>query len=278
MYKKGYTKKVDGMAERFCPISLGDWNWLCRKADVPYIPAILITAMEKYDLLNFDHNGPHQNRLMKNFGQVEKYKQDSHMMRWDFCADGHIKSAMANGEPDWLPVMNDIEMSFGDPRWFDILFDYPRLLVPVWNRPWVSHMIIDKYPVEYRVFVNDGDITGISSYYPQRPLPYNAGHLETVTNYTEILIDAVETPFLLCEAAFAQQIHEGMASFGQPEKPKTDECKHFTADFLVDLNDKVWFLEGGPPHELGAHPCCFLPGEIDGIALENRGNRLEGVM
>ncbi len=45
---------------------------------------------------------------------------------------------------------------------------------------------------------------------------------------------------------------------------------HFTADFIVTSKDEILFLEGGPPHELGAHPCCFQPGEIQGVALENR--------
>ena len=45
---------------------------------------------------------------------------------------------------------------------------------------------------------------------------------------------------------------------------------HFTADFIVTGKDEILFLEGGPPHELGAHPCCFQPGEIQGVALENR--------
>ena len=30
------------------------------------------------------------------------------------------------------------------------------------------------------------------------------------------------------------------------------------------------FLEGGPPAELGAHPCCFAGDEIEGVALKDR--------
>ena len=43
-----------------------------------------------------------------------------------------------------------------------------------------------------------------------------------------------------------------------------------TMDFLVTQQDEVLFLEGGPSHRHGAHPCCFEPGHIDGIALEDR--------
>ena len=45
---------------------------------------------------------------------------------------------------------------------------------------------------------------------------------------------------------------------------------HFSADFLVTLDSRVLFLEGGPPHGLGAHSCCFRPGEIEGVAFEDR--------
>ena len=39
----------------------------------------------------------------------------------------------------------------------------------------------------------------------------------------------------------------------------------------MNEHNEVLFLEGGPPHELGAHMCCFRPGEIDGgVALEDR--------
>ena len=41
----------------------------------------------------------------------------------------------------------------------------------------------------------------------------------------------------------------------------TTKGVHFTADYIVDADDNVAFLEGGPPHHLGAHPCCFPMGE-----------------
>ena len=42
-----------------------------------------------------------------------------------------------------------------------------------------------------------------------------------------------------------------------------------TADFTATAEGML-FLEGGPPHELGAHPCCFREGRISGVALEDR--------
>ena len=42
---------------------------------------------------------------------------------------------------------------------------------------------------------------------------------------------------------------------------------HFTMDFIVTDSDDALFLEGGPPHELGAHECCFREGAVEGLAL-----------
>ncbi|WP_163450886.1 hypothetical protein, partial [Escherichia coli] len=46
----------------------------------------------------------------------------------------------------------------------------------------------------------------------------------------------------------------------------------FTADFVRLADGSISFLEGGPPHtpKFGAHPCCFVAGEIGGVALIDR--------
>ncbi|MXZ74359.1 MAG: hypothetical protein F4Z03_04495 [Gemmatimonadetes bacterium] len=48
--------------------------------------------------------------------------------------------------------------------------------------------------------------------------------------------------------------------------PLQDEI-HFTADFAATRLGMV-LLEGGPPDFMGAAPCCFAAGRIDGVALE----------
>ena len=103
--------------------------------------------------------------------------------------------------------------------------------------------------------MNDGKIKGISSYYPQRPLIEFKGHLDTVREYTERLAEAAPTPFLWPLAHRPDFISE--------------KGVHFTADFMSTA-DGILFLEGGPPHEMGAHPCCFIPGNIEGVALADR--------
>lgn len=56
-----------------------------------------------------------------------------------------------------------------------------------------------------------------------------------------------------------------------PGTPHPDGV-HGTADFIA-TSDGILFLEGGPPHFMGAHPCCFPAGATTGVALENAQER-----
>ena len=183
------------------------------------------------------------------------------MVRFDFCAPIEVKFRLGSGMPDFHPDMTQLVLD--DPRPFDILCEFPREAVPIWQRPWVPATIIDGYLVEYRAFVRNGDLLGISSYYPQCPLPHNAVHFDTVRDIVLTLIRNASPPFLWPHTPM------GPAFF---EQRRPDDV-HFTADFLVDTQDRVLFREGGPPHELGAHPYCFKPGRIQDIALEDQNDR-----
>ena len=240
-------------ADRFSPISLGDWLALCQKTGVPHVPAEKIATLLREDSLSFDTEGEHQERLRQAFTFIQNAYKPFHMARFDCCASLDIKANMASRRPAWLPEFGNIILD--DPRAFDIILEYPREELPIWQRPWVSPILCDRYPVEYRAFVRDGALLGISSYYPQRPLPEFPDHLETVRTYTGRLIDAAPTPFLW------------PITFIPPDLNK--DRVHFTADFMA-TPDGILFLEGGPPHEMGAHPCCFQPNRISGVALVNR--------
>ena len=133
--------------------------------------------------------------------------------------------------------------------------------IPIWSRPWINARIIGGYPVEYRVFVYDGQAMGVSNYYPQRPLTNHRKHIDAIGHYTQALIDVIDPPFLWNYSPF----HEYFDTEGV----------HFTADYIVDADDNVTFLEGGPPHHLGAHPCCFPTGETQGLALTPKNETLE---
>ena len=89
---------------------------------------------------------------------------------------------------------------------------------------------------------------------PQRHLPEFPEHIKQIRDFTEELAAILKPPFLW-------HMHSGGLDLNEV---------HFTADFIVTVDNLVLFLEGGPPHEMGAHMCCFEPGKIDGIALHDR--------
>ena len=245
------------LQESFCPVSLEDWLNLCRRAEVPHVPAIQVTEVLRDDYLAFDTEGEHSARLEQVWKAIQAARKDNQMMRLDCCTDEEVKYRMSRGggggfQPEFGIII------FGDMRSFNMVSEYPRDNIPIWQRPWAETQVVDGYPVEYRAFVRNGNVQGISSYYPQRPLPWVTEQLETVRIYTERLIQHAQTPFLW---------HQTLMFL---DNPLDREGIHFTADFLVNAQGETLFLEGGPPHELGGHMCCFRPGEIEGIALTDR--------
>ena len=243
---------------RFCPISLEDWIYIAEKSNIPYVPVKLIAELNRWDCLMFETDGEHQNRLRDTFKVIKESAANNCMTRYDFCSSGEIKYKLSIGSHNWIESFNYLMID--DPRSFDLLLEYPRERIPVWQRPWIDAAIIDNYPVEYRVYIYDGKIQGISNYYLQRPLPKNDIHLEKIKKYTNSIIENIKTPFLWNDVPFWFSFKESNDVLG---------C-HCTIDFIVDKNDNILLLEDGPPHELGAHPCCFQPFQIEGIALSNR--------
>lgn len=164
---------------------------------------------------------------------------------------------MAQGLSNEVIARSDL--SPFDPRAVDIILEYPADSIQVWRRPWVQALQVDGYPVEFRVFVRDGSIQGIASYYPQRPLPvtpemlaYVEGCREATYNILAHLVRSQERPW--------------MPSY---EKRYSDQLPSATLDFLVDTSGQVLFLEAGPPLGAGAHPCAFIDrDEMSGVALE----------
>ncbi|MYH29937.1 MAG: hypothetical protein F4137_14035 [Acidobacteria bacterium] len=120
-------------------------------------------------------------------------------------------------------------------------------------------------------FVESGKLIGISSYYPQRPLPRNDDHLALVEQHVAALLDELEPPFEWPATASEQMRVNAMRARRDgdeaPTKGPLQDEVHFTADFAATRLGMV-LLEGGPPHFMGAAPCCFAAGRIDGVALE----------
>ena len=260
----------------FCPISLADWLAACVRADVEHVPGHVVAVFERGDMLHHETLGPHQARLDAAYRKLTRAHRPDTMLRWDCCASGWLKSRMAHAEPidGDDPGLHVLPL---DARVLEIVYEWPRLLVPVLRRPWLRDKIAvaDGYPVEYRVFVVDGQIQGISSYYPQRALRNRPAEVEAVGAATQDLIAAIKPPFQWPQPGRDQEARLAMVAGLTGEELAGPDPKgvHFTADFAItddfSATDRrgCVFLEGGPPHHLGAHPCCFEGTTIKGVRL-----------
>ena len=240
---------------RFCPLSLGDWINACRRANVPHIPAAEGAVLYRHDVIRYEEGGEPHRRNLQAIRAAQRSCRPGEMLRLDCCAGSETKIRMATGQTEWHPRLQQIYV--GDPHPTDLMLEMPRERIPIWRRPWISAKSIGAFPVEYRAYVQDGQTVGISNYHIQRPLPRNDAHIDAIGRYTDGLIRSLEPPFLWNYGPFRDYFDDHFDTDGV----------HFTADYIVDSQDNVIFLEGNPPHHLGAHPCCFQMDETYGLAL-----------
>ena len=257
------------MKTPFRTVSLGDWLDLAREAKVPHVPATAICEVSVEDILNYDTDGPHRARLDKAWKEMAAAARPGTMFRWDCCASDDLKYLMAQGdEPS--DETRDLRSLHIGMRLFELAAEYPGDTLTVWRRPWIRErmLVIGGYPVEYRVFVHRGAIQGISSYYPQRPLRFEANEIEAVRELAVELAARLSGP-LMWPAPIEN--HPDM-----PAERSTcgADGVHATMDFVITADEGALFLEGGPPHFAGAHPCCFEEGRIAGVALKSRPGAL----
>ena len=225
-----------------------------------------VADFERFDILQHDQAGPHQRRLDAACEAVRRAAAPGWMLR----SSADLKFAMSEGRKPDHDTRHALPL---DCRLLEILEDHPRVVVPVWRRPWIGDdmLFLDGYPVEYRAFVENGQLIGISSYYPQRPLPRDDNHLAAVEKHVATLIEELEGPFEWPAAQSGAMGIRTMLPRLEGKEPATGtpdpDGVHFTADFAATRLGTL-LIEGGPPHFMGAHPCCFPAGQIHGIALE----------
>lgn len=246
--------------DRFIATSLGMWMAHSQAAGVPSVPAILVGEVTRQAMMRIEDESPEDLPLWKALQTSKESIPNDYMFRWDGCSGSELKYIMS--KPD---ATRDERIAAGRdhspfcPRISDIHYSYPSDSIALWARPWIDALEIDGYPVEFRVFVRDSKVQGVASYYPQRPLPSTAKilsfallckeHATTLTTYLDRL---------------------GAFPWLQSFEEKFDPTKvNATMDFLIDKDNKVVFLEAGPPFGAGAHPCAFIDMDsIAGIALE----------
>lgn len=228
-------------------LSLKNWlevNDRCSGALQP-VPAHLVGVVPTRDVLQGIWEHQLSPKLQKLLQKTEPYLRDGHVLRWDPAVSDSLKHWMGQGPGEQAPPEDVRRQILEGDRLMDILLEYGRADVSLWARPWVPGTVVEDHPVEFRAFGADGQVQGVSNYYPQRDLP-------------EAFRPA------------AQQVQ-------QRAKRVARYVPDFTLDFLLDQQGELRMLEGGPPHHQdprqgGAHPCCFPPGRVEGIRLTRHPN------
>lgn len=239
-------------------LSLGEWLALARRVNVPAVPARFLTDLQIEDVF-FDSlkEGPRAYRI----GQFEKSlaaRPVDHVFRWDFGAPERLR-LLAGEAATPLPPVHRITLD--DPALTEGIKSLPSAQknIAVWSRPWAPVREERGLPVQYRAFVKNGQLQGISNRHPQRPLRESdrvLHDLKLVEIYTETMIAAQLRPLANLQVAAGDLDLNLM---------------HGTLDFLSTLKG-LMFLDGGLP-ELplgGADTCCFRGALVAGVALSPR--------
>lgn len=238
------------------------WERLAREASVPFVPLekLATWSVDEVILSNTPPRIPNH--------AVNKLAKPMSVARWSHCTGEFAKLYMAvGGGCGWNADM--ASASFNDDRVYELLLDYPEPMISLYRREWVPARVVDGFPVEYRVFVSSGVVTGISNYYLQRPLPNDARtlrHIATAYSYAALLAHHQKLPLNLPPKATVGLDAERAAA--------AITGNWFTVDFMERERGGLVMIDGGPPFGLGADPCCFSIDEVpSGIALEDRSGR-----
>ena len=242
--------------------SLTRWMALAADAGVPSVPAEEVGRVTIDAVLRFDTpDTPGVAEAMAILDRVNAQLDGTCMLRWDCCAGGEIKYSLSQGQ---IPSDDARCLVPDDPRAFDLLYEFPADDIALLKRPWVLAQAIENYPLEFRVFVEDGAPVAIANYYLQRDLP------DTPAIRAAAAQSLAHTRAILAALARSGEV-PGMP--GQPDPERVAA----TLDFLVTEDGQVLFLEAGPGHFFGAHPCAFLRPDqrtvdaLEGLRLASGG-------
>lgn len=245
----------------FSALSLSEWSRVAQDAGVPSVPAEVVCILPIEVIFRYNQPQDGDMAFLQPFFDARAALKSNEMLRWDCCASMEMKNAMSEGEapeyalrtdrlnPD-VPVWRTLE-DVEDMRLLDIIMEYPSESVAVIKRPWIEARREGTHSVEYRVFVANGKVEGVANYYLQRDLPLSeevTREAQQAISLTGKLIEHMESAGVLPFNLYASDERSGL-DVGKAS---------FTADFLVDQDGQMLFLEAGPPFGLGAHPCAFV--------------------
>lgn len=260
----------------FSHVSLEGWLAEARAAGLPMVDGEVVHRMPMLAILSIEEPRDEDSAQWAALEKVRAGLGANDMLRWDCCASMDVKSAMHHGTnaagatnergplngvpPAWRTVLDG-----QDPRFFDLAYVYPGEDIPIVKRPWVEARHEGGHPVEYRVFVQNGEVLGVANYYIQRDLPPTdqvKAEVEQAIAHTERLVQSMAD-------RRAHAFNGPVEEIGPSYRPDQLSC---TIDYLVAEDGRVLFLEAGPPFGLGAHPCAFMTNKIpDASARSTEG-------
>lgn len=264
------ARKANPVTYIFNAVSLVEWTSIAAAAGIDHISSEVACSMPMDVILNFEEPRAGDDIHWEQMRLARASLKAGEMMRWDCCSSLDMKSVMSDGGAASCPgFMTDPEnpavpswktiTDVGDPRFFDIALEYPGSEIALVKRPWVEARREGSHPVEYRVFVKNGEIEGVANYYIQRDLELTSltqSEVGSCIGMTQQLLDHMDKVQALPYNVIGKQ--SGAAD------DFNAQLASFTADYLVDETGKVQFIEAGPPFGLGAHPCAFVDNRVQG--------------
>lgn len=263
---------------QFNCLSLPAWLEIAKRANIAYIPARPLAEMDVDAFIQAsDDQESEEGRLYHEFHkQIVRDLKDGEMIRMEQVAPIEIKSELSAGRDMNSGLFDTPDgnrlLDLHEDRYYMTLKDLGADKLRAFARPIIQPMMfpatdssIDDglWPVEFRVFIQNGEITGVSNYYPQIELDnyhFNKA-VRSIIKASQAMIDTMNQ----LKLAIGNHAHcaDRVATDNTPQRPDwmTSDWgdQDFTLDFmLLEKNFDVIFLEGGPAGLKAAHPCCFL--------------------
>lgn len=264
----------------FDVMSLGNWLTIAAASGIPFIPARLLGSPRSLALFSDGMGNPRPDHYRVELEQLDEAIQsiaDNEMLRFDHCGSGALKSRISKGQPEIAGDARGVIRGHNGQldhilceRLVESFLNSISNYMPVWARPIVKPKVqpgwdfhtghSGMWPCEWRVYVREGRITGVSNYYPQ------SAASEDDLKYAKVAFAYVQK---LIEAMDVLKIYPHHPRYVAEFEPETAS---FSADFICTEDNNLVFIEGGPAHiynpPFGGSPCCFNPHDgINGVAL-----------
>lgn len=277
--------------------SLLAWLAVAERADVEAVAALPWISLSESEISALlEGRGLDTDTLDRKAATATDALRTGWIVRHDHVGSERLKIQAVVGEPPddaldpigWVRIGNFAFPDIADRRHYRAVVecgsgmqgDFEQVFV---QRPWVKtarRMGIDphregmniegEWPREWRAFVMNGAVAGVSNYYLQTPAvgdERDQREVEAVTAAANAMLATMEG-----------QVPAAMELTGIQHRSASVRERmpigsiNATLDFIVREDGALLFLEGGPPYtpppfRWGGHPCCFLGREWpEGIA------------